>query len=77
MRIEDSAYVTRPPELDAAGEQPAEETIAPTAFRRAAETPQPAADGTGHRTLRWVIGGALALLLMRPLVYARQSRRPV
>jgi formylglycine-generating enzyme required for sulfatase activity len=64
VRLEDSAYVTRPPELDAAGEQPAEETIAPTAFRRAAETPQPAADGTGHGTLRWVIGGALALLIV-------------
>ena len=64
VRLEDSAYVTRPPQLDAAGEQPAEETIAPTAFRRAAETPQPAADSTGHGTLRWVIGAALMLLLV-------------
>ena len=64
VRLEDSAYVTRPPELDAAGEQPAEETIAPTAFRRAAETPQPTADRTGHGTLRWVIGAALALLIV-------------
>ncbi len=64
VRLEDSAYVTRPPQLDAAGEQPAEETIAPTAFRRAAETPQPAANSTGHGTLRWVIGAALTLLLV-------------
>ena len=64
VRLEDSAYVTRPPESDAAGEQPAEETIAPTAFRRAAETPQPAVDGTGHGTWRWVIGAALALLIV-------------
>jgi formylglycine-generating enzyme required for sulfatase activity len=64
VRLEDSAYVTRPPELDAAGGQPAEETIAPTAFRRAAESPQPAADRTGHGTLRWVIGAALTLLIV-------------
>ena len=36
VRLEDSAYVTKPPDLGDAGEQPAEETIAPTAFRRAA-----------------------------------------
>ena len=63
VRLEDSAYVTRPPELDTAGEQPAEETIAPTAFRRAAEAPRAAADGKGHGTLRWVIGAALAVLI--------------
>jgi hypothetical protein len=59
VRLEDSAYVTKPPELGAAGEQPAEETIAPTAFRRAAETPQAAADKAGHGTVRWMIGAAL------------------
>ncbi len=63
VRLEDSAYVTRPPELDTAGEQPAEETIAPTAFRRAAEAPRTAADGKGHGTLRWLIGAALAALI--------------
>jgi formylglycine-generating enzyme required for sulfatase activity len=63
VRLEDSAYVTRPPELATAGEQPAEETIAPTAFRRAAETPRAAADSGGHGTLRWVIGAALTVLI--------------
>jgi formylglycine-generating enzyme required for sulfatase activity len=63
VRLEDSAYVTKPPELDAAGDQPAEETIAPTAFRRAAETPQAAVDKEGHGTLRVVIGVALVLLI--------------
>ncbi len=38
VRLEDSAYVTQPPELDAAADAAAEEAIAPTAFRRAAET---------------------------------------
>jgi formylglycine-generating enzyme required for sulfatase activity len=64
VRLEDSAYVTRPPELDTAGEQPAEETIAPTAFRRAAEAPGPAADSAGHGALRWVIAAALLVLVI-------------
>lgn len=37
VRLEDSAYVTRPPELEGEGEVAAEEAIAPAAFRRAAE----------------------------------------
>ena len=62
--LEDSAYVTRPPELEGAGEQPAEETIAPTAFRRAAETPQVAAERAGHGALRVIIAAALAVLIV-------------
>jgi len=38
VRLEDSAYVTQPPEYDDAEASPAEETIAPAAFKRAAET---------------------------------------
>ncbi len=64
VRLEDSAYVTAPPALDDAGEQPAEETIAPTAFRRASQTPAATADKTGHGTLRWVIGAALMVLVV-------------
>ena len=64
VRLEDSAYVTRPPELDDAGGSPAEETIAPTAFRRAAETRQSAVDGAGHGALRWILGSALAALVI-------------
>ncbi len=63
VRLEDSAYVTRPPEVGGAGDQPAEETIAPTAFRRAAETPTASVESSDHRVLRWVIGGALVFLV--------------
>ena len=61
--LEDSAYVTRPPDLDEGEEQPDEETIAPTAFRRAAETRQVAVDTGKHGTLRIVIGVTLVVLL--------------
>jgi formylglycine-generating enzyme required for sulfatase activity len=64
VQLEDSAYVTKPPELGDTGDQPAEETIAPTAFRRAAETPTASTEKSGHGTLRWVIGTALALLVV-------------
>jgi hypothetical protein len=64
VRLEDSAYVTKPPELGDAGEQPAEETIAPTAFQRAAEMPQATADKTGQGNLRWIIGAAMMLLII-------------
>jgi formylglycine-generating enzyme required for sulfatase activity len=74
VRLEDSAYVTRPPELDTAGEQPAEETIAPTAFRRAAEAPTPVTDTSGHGVLRWVIGAALlALVVVSFLLFTSKS----
>ena len=64
VRLEDSAYVTKPPEFGDTGDQPAEETIAPTAFRRAAETPTASTEKSGHGTLRWVIGTALAVLVV-------------
>ena len=63
VRLEDSAYVTQPPELGDAGDQTAEETIAPTAFKRAAETRAAAADASKHGSLRTIIGIGLAVLL--------------
>lgn len=63
VRLEDSAYVTRPPELGDEGEQPAEETIAPTAFQRAAETRAEIAESGKHGSLRTIVGIALAVLL--------------
>jgi formylglycine-generating enzyme required for sulfatase activity len=63
VRLEDSAYVTRPPELDDEGEQAAEETIAPTAFQRAAETRAEIAESGKHGSLRTIVGIALAVLL--------------
>ncbi len=64
VRLEDSAYVTKPPELGDQSEQPVEETIAPTAFRRAAEAPTASGEKAGHGTLRWIIGTALIVLVV-------------
>ena len=63
VRLEDSAYVTRPPELGDEGEQSAEETIAPTAFQRAAETRAEIAESGKHGSLRTIVGIALLVLL--------------
>ncbi len=63
VRLEDSAYVTQPPELGEAGEQPAEETIAPTAFQRAAQTRAETVESSKHGSLRTFVGIALAVLL--------------
>ena len=63
VRLEDSAYVTQPPELGEAGEQPAEETIAPTAFQRAAQTRAKMVESSKHGSLRTIVGIALAVLL--------------
>ena len=62
VQLEDSAYVTRPPEIDDAEELPDEEAIAPTAFRRAADT---AAKVQVERTspLRYIVGTLLVFLL--------------
>ena len=61
VRLEDSAYVTRPPaEAEIALD---DETIAPTAFKRAAETR--AAVTKPHRSpLKAIVGGVLGLLLV-------------
>ncbi len=63
VRLEDSAYVTRPPEMADADEVPDDEAIAPTAFTRAAET---AARIEQHRTspLKIIVGVGLAVLLL-------------
>ncbi|MEM8816637.1 MAG: PEGA domain-containing protein [Pseudomonadota bacterium] len=61
VRLEDSAYVTRPPELPGDDAAAAEEAIAPTAFQRAAETRAVEPAGETH-VLRWVIGSGLVVL---------------
>lgn len=63
VRLEDSAYVTRPPEVTDEEDIPDDETIAPTAFTRAAET---AARLEESKTspLKIIIGGGLAFLLL-------------
>lgn len=63
IQLEDSAYVTKPPELpDAAGEL-AEEAIAPTAFKRASEV---AARTIESRKHHWqaIVGGVLGVLVI-------------
>ncbi|MGH8196495.1 MAG: PEGA domain-containing protein [Woeseiaceae bacterium] len=62
VRLEDSAYVTKPPQLPDADGAAAEEGIAPTAFRRASEAaavPEPV------RNYRWqaAIGSGVAILV--------------
>lgn len=61
VRLEDSAYVTQPPELDADAARQQDEEIAPTAFKRAAEARATVA--VTHRSpLKAIIGAALAVL---------------
>ncbi len=62
VRLEDSAYVTQPPELDEAVAS-ADETIAPTAFQRASKT-QAAVGKSQRNPLKTVIGVGLAVLLL-------------
>lgn len=61
--LEDSAYVTRPPEVADTGARPADEAIAPTAFRRAAETAAKL-EPNKHSALKMIVGGGLTLLLL-------------
>lgn len=62
VRLEDSAYVTRPPELDEDEALPDEEAIAPTAFRRVAETAAQVQKERGS-PLRYIVGTLLVFLL--------------
>ncbi len=62
VHLEDSAYVTRPPEADDVADGPDEEAIAPTAFRRAAETAAKIERSRRH-PLRAIVASALVLLL--------------
>ena len=72
VHLEDSAYVTRPPELP--GEDgSAVETIAPTAFQRAAEVRPAAPPAQGYR---WqaTVGAAVAVLIAASyLVFTSKS----
>lgn len=64
VELEDSAYVTQPPELSDDAEQADDESIAPTAFRRAAQT-HAAAEESHRSPLKIAIGvglGTLAVL---------------
>ena len=62
VRLEDSAYVTQPPELPENAEQAGEESIAPTAFQRAA-THEVAVEAH-HSPLKAIIIGGLGILVV-------------
>lgn len=61
VRLEDSAYVTKPPDIADAAELAAEEAIAPTAFKRAAKT-RAVAEVAQKSPLRGILVGGLSLL---------------
>jgi len=73
VRLEDSAYVTKPPELADDSDIPDDESIAPTAFRRVAEAR--AQSHTEKRSpLKFIVGGALIVLLtMSFLLFTSKS----
>jgi hypothetical protein len=72
IRLEDSAYVTKPPELPESG-QLASETIAPTAFQRARETSRTVQKETRERW-KIVVGVAiLALVMISSLLFTSKS----
>lgn len=73
VRLEDSAYVTRPPDIPDEDALPDDEAIAPTAFARAAET---AAKIEKQRTspLKMIVSiGLAALLLASYLLFSAKS----
>ncbi len=73
VRLEDSAYVTKPPQLDDAADRPDDVSIAPTAFRRAAETHAKTL-GEKRSTLKYFVGaGLFALLSMSFLLFTSKS----
>ena len=73
VRLEDSAYVTQAPAEDDDSARPDDESIAPTAFRRAAET-QAQATVEKRGSLRYFVAAGLFLLLsMSFLLFTSKS----
>lgn len=73
VRLEDSAYVTRPPELPDDVVAPDDEAIEPTAFQRAADKAAPG-DGAKASPLKAIVGGMLvALLVASYLLFSAKS----
>ncbi|MDH3550757.1 MAG: PEGA domain-containing protein, partial [Gammaproteobacteria bacterium] len=63
VRLEDSAYVTRPPDRPEDAETPGEEAIAPTAFSRAADTAAKI-HKEKESPLKYIVGAGLVILLL-------------
>lgn len=73
VRLEDSAYVTKPPQLEDESQQPDEESIAPTAFRRVAESNALSLEPK-RSPLKYIVAGALLVLLtMSFLLFTSKS----
>ena len=73
IRLEDSAYVTKPPELPDAAGQLASETIAPAAFRRARTASAIEIKQEGNRWQIAVGAAILLLLLISSLLFTSKS----
>ena len=72
IQLEDSAYITKPPEPeDAAGLD--DEAIAPTAFRRASETAARTVEGRKHHWQTIVAGVLVALVIASYLLFSARS----
>ena len=61
VKLEGSAYVTKPPEAPDAGEDAAEETIVATAFQRATQT-TPIEEKSGGVRWQAVVGGVIGVM---------------
>jgi formylglycine-generating enzyme required for sulfatase activity len=73
VRLEDSAYITKPPELPGASGA-ADETIAPAAFRRATETAAAEAPAASYR---WQTGIGIGVVVLVAISYLLFSARSV
>ncbi len=73
VRLEDSAYVTQPPELTATGDAAADEDIAPTAFSRAAETRAIAARQKKSPLKAIIIAGLAILTVASFMLFTSKS----
>ena len=74
VHLEDSAYITRPPEIDTPDLAGAEETIAPTNFQRAAEVAAVAEAPSGFR---WQAAVAVAIGVLAVLSYLLFTSRSI
>ncbi|MEX2126250.1 MAG: PEGA domain-containing protein [Woeseia sp.] len=72
VRLEDSAYITQPPELAVDGAA-ADEEIAPTAFRRATEVSIAAPPSSAYRWQTGVGTGIVLLVLVSWLLFSSKS----
>ena len=73
VSLEGSAYITKPPELPAAGEGAGDETIAPTVFQRAADISSGQPATRVHRWQYFVGGGIFLLVALSWLLFSARS----